>query len=673
MRPRFLSQARCIVAHLRCRPQPGTRGMHSRHSVPNITNPTSPTPATIPLASHILRRLRQHGCDALHGVPGDFTLPFLSYLRGAGVRWAGNCNELNAAYAADGYARVRGLGAVCTTYGVGELSAINGIAGSYAERVPVVHIVGSPRSELVESYGTGGEGQFKGLVHHALGKGRSLDVYSQMARHVTADVVRLAEVPAELRAGRVDEAIRLCMLEKRPVYIDLPSDLAALHVEDTTSKGLLEPEPDTAVLSEAESSLLHILVDSMSRAQRPLIMVDGLAARFGLSEQLNEFVRRTNVPTIVTTHALGVIDSHHPNYYGVYTGRLGDPQLKDYVDSSDFVMLFGELFSDTATSGWDAVPNQSATFNFADHQVTCNPEPEDPSQQRTYDVVVSRLLGKLLQQGSHNIGQVAAGKSLVQHLPTKRALQTAPPPTKPTDAITQDYLWPRLSAYFRPHDTILLANGTPLIGGAMFTLPSPVRVIASGLWFSIGQMLPAAQGAALAAADAAAAQQTTATLMNAVSSAEEPQQQQQQQPVGRTILLEGDGSFQTSAQELSTVMRNRLDMTILLVNNRGYAYERLILGPEADYNAVADWRYTLAPEMMMGSGRQALEDYPVLSERVETVEDLERLLGDERMREPRGLKFVEVVMGETDVPSYFRPALAMSGGKLGGNADCEAR
>ena len=134
---------------------------------------------------------------------------------------------------------------------------------------------------------------------------------------------------------------------------------------------------------------------------------------------------------------------------------------------------------------------------------------------------------------------------------------------------------------------------------------------------------------------------------------------------GRTILLEGDGSFQTTAQELSTIIRNKLDMTILLVNNKGYAYERLILGPDADYNAVADWDYTLAPKMM----GKATEDYPIFSTRVSTVGELEDTLDSPEMMEPRGLKFIEVVMGEKDVPSYFKTLLSKSGGKLGGNAD----
>lgn len=96
------------------------------------------------VAEYLFTRLRQLGCTSLHGLPGDFNLLALDYVVPSGLLWVSSCNELNAAYAADAYGRVRGLGAIMTTFGVGELSAINGIAGAFAELAPVVHIVGTP-------------------------------------------------------------------------------------------------------------------------------------------------------------------------------------------------------------------------------------------------------------------------------------------------------------------------------------------------------------------------------------------------------------------------------------------------------------------------------------------------------------------------------------------------
>jgi indolepyruvate decarboxylase len=87
---------------------------------------------------HVLSRLSDIGITDVFGVPGDYAFTINDAIcNDREIRWVGCCNELNAAYAADGYARIKGVAALCTTYGVGELSAINGVAGAYAEHLPV--------------------------------------------------------------------------------------------------------------------------------------------------------------------------------------------------------------------------------------------------------------------------------------------------------------------------------------------------------------------------------------------------------------------------------------------------------------------------------------------------------------------------------------------------------
>lgn len=98
---------------------------------------------TIKIAEYLFTRLHQLGLRSVHGVPGDYNLTLLDYVEPSGLHWVGNCNELNAGYAADGYARIKGIGAIITTFGVGELSAINAIAGAYCERVPLVRLSSS--------------------------------------------------------------------------------------------------------------------------------------------------------------------------------------------------------------------------------------------------------------------------------------------------------------------------------------------------------------------------------------------------------------------------------------------------------------------------------------------------------------------------------------------------
>ena len=132
--------------------------------------------ATISLATYIFSRLKQIGVDTVFGVPGDFNLAFLDHIDEVpNLRWAGNANELNAAYAADGYSRIKGFAAICTTFGVGELSATNGIAGAYAEHVGLIHIVGSPTISAEHN---------KLLLHHTMADGK-FDIFNKISRHIT--------------------------------------------------------------------------------------------------------------------------------------------------------------------------------------------------------------------------------------------------------------------------------------------------------------------------------------------------------------------------------------------------------------------------------------------------------------------------------------------------------
>ena len=119
------------------------------------------TPRTV--IQYVLSRLQEIGLTDVFGVPGDYSFPVNDAIcNDPNMRWIGCCNELNAAYAADGYARIRGMAALCTTYGVGELSAINGIAGSYAEHLPIFHLVGTPNM---------GTQSARAIMHHTLGNG----------------------------------------------------------------------------------------------------------------------------------------------------------------------------------------------------------------------------------------------------------------------------------------------------------------------------------------------------------------------------------------------------------------------------------------------------------------------------------------------------------------------
>ena len=170
--------------------------------------------AEITVAEYLITRLKEIGVDHLFGVPGDFILGFLNQVLKSDIKYVGTCNELNAAYAADGYARIRGIGAFATTYGVGELSAINGVAGAFAERVPVVVITGSP---AMINFRT------RPLLHHTLG---DYQIPLRMYEKITVASTQL--VSAETAPAEIDRVLAACLAHQQPVYISLPADVVRL-------------------------------------------------------------------------------------------------------------------------------------------------------------------------------------------------------------------------------------------------------------------------------------------------------------------------------------------------------------------------------------------------------------------------------------------------------------
>lgn len=163
---------------------------------------------------HVLDRLKVLGVHHVFGVPGDFAFSVQdAILADPELEWIGCCNELNAGYAADGYARMRGFAVLSTTFGVGELSAVNAIAGAYAENVPVIHITGMPATAVQEA---------ESLVHHTLGTGE-FDLFRRMADNVVAASAVLT--PHNV-AAETDRLLSIAVHQRRPVYMGLPSDLA---------------------------------------------------------------------------------------------------------------------------------------------------------------------------------------------------------------------------------------------------------------------------------------------------------------------------------------------------------------------------------------------------------------------------------------------------------------
>lgn len=571
---------------------------------------------TVSLAQYLFTRLRQLGVGSVHGVPGDYFLRALDHLEPSGLRWIGNCNELNAGYAADGYAKVKGISALMTTYGVGEISALNAVAGSYAEYSPVVHIVGCPARKHYAS---------KSMVHHSLGDG-NMKVFAEVYKKFT--VAQAALHDPESAPRLIDRTLKRCIKEGRPIYLELPQDMVNTQVQGWTLNNALDlsHRPND---EDRENNVADTVLQRIYSAKQPYILVDGLVAADGVVEEVNEFARVTGLPTLAFTFGGGIMDSTLPNYRGVHAGKYGSLDFTPYTDTADLALLFGPLLSDTNTMGFTTVPSTPITIAFHRDRVRLG----GSNKSETHHFHMKSFIRRLTERFDRN--RLPPKNPAVATLPSTRNLAKSLPPADALAAIDQDTFYLRISSFFRPHDIILCANGTPLAGSRDFILPPKAQLINSSIFVSVGHFLPATQGVALA--------------------------QRELETGGRTILFEGDGSFQATAQELSTIIRYKLDAYIFLINNDGYTYERLIHGMEAEYNDLQAWNYLKVPEMM---GAPTDGSYEVETHDVGTWGELSEVLKSEKFCDGKGLKMVNIRMKRDDVRSEYKAALEAVGDQL---------
>jgi len=233
-------------------------------------------------------------------------------------------------YAADGYARVKGISAIVTTFGVGELSAINAIAGAYSEHVPIVHIVGTPSTSS----------QKDGLLlHHTLGNG-NFNIFSDMSREISVVLAKLYD-PYEI-ATQIDHALQQCWIQSRPVYIALPTDMVQKKIEGERLKTTIDlhyPTNDTA----KEDYVVEVVLKYLLAAKSPIVLVDACAIRHRVLEEVHDLIDKTGLPVFVTPMGKGAVNETHENYGGVYAGDGSQPEVKERVEASDLILTIGAI------------------------------------------------------------------------------------------------------------------------------------------------------------------------------------------------------------------------------------------------------------------------------------------------------------------------------------------
>ncbi len=534
------------------------------------------------IGAYLVNRLEQIGLRHIFGVPGDYALTFFDLLEESGIELINTCNELNAGYAADGYARISGIGAVCLTYGVGGFSVYNAVAAAYAERVPLVVISGGPKTSLRSRL-------HPNLLHHTIG---DMNLQRDIYERITQGAVVLTSPTQAVM--QIDELLAACLRHSRPVYIEIPADMV---MEACVEPGPWAPDMSLHVDEDVLEEALGETLGAITRAARPVILAGVEVDRLGSREALLTLVARTGFPVATTALGKGIIPEHTPNYAGTYMGALANEEARALVEDSDLLLCLGAWMTDLDLGGYTAHldPNRMIIANSERVKVRRHIYEHIPIRN-----FIKGLLSRLSESGFDGPGTARPAEA-----------PRRPYVPVPEARLTTDRFWSRVNHFLRDDHIVVADTGSATFESAKLSLPQGADYLSQSFYASMGFGIPAALGAKLAA------------------------------PQGRPIVFVGDGAFQMTGQELSSIVRYGQNPVVFLLNNDGYQVERAIC--DNAYNDLLMWDYTLIPETF-GADRGI---------RVSTEGDLESALVMADARRD-ALVFVEIRLDRFDFSETLR-------------------
>lgn len=497
--------------------------------MPEMVNPFPETT----VGSYLAARLTQAGLRNFFGVPGDYNLVLLDeLLKEPALRMVGCCNELNAGYAADGYARAAGFASVVVTYMVGGLSVINAVAGSYSDDLPVLVISGGPNTN---------DAPANHLLHHTTGEA---DFYqaSKCFEPVVAKVFNIrhaADAPA-----LIDEAISTCLLRKRPVYLEIACNLAS-HPVPAPGPMQLPPAPlssDPQALAAAVEAVAHRL----NSAVKPVLVAGVKIRPADAAQEFRQLADALGCAVAVMPDAKGLFPESHAGFIGTYWGEVSSPSCAEIVESSDCQFFAGPMFNDYTTTGWTTLISPSKLIHVGPDFVSLAGAVYSNVQLRDF---LSALAAKV----SPKDASLQAYHRLHETL--------APTSAAPADeALSLREVRRQIQGVLTPETNVVVETGDSWFNGQKLTLPDGARYHFQMQYGSIGWATGATLGVAMGAGEGR-----------------------------RVVSLIGDGSFQLTAQEVSTMIRYKTNPIIFLLNNRGYTIEVEI--HDGPYNNIKNWDY----------------------------------------------------------------------------------
>lgn len=375
------------------------------------------------------------------------------------------------------------------------------------------------------------------------------------------------------------------------------------------------------VASKEEATALKAVTDLMSASQRPMILVDGESRAYDILEELQQLSTATQWPTFITIFGKSCVDEDSPNFRGIWKGNHASSGEKEFVKNRDLILCFGPHFSNTNTYAYSSIPNPAISIMFNADTVTAG--------GTVYrDLPAKQFLNTLLSSLDFSKNKSSTSQPTINGEVSSSELSP-----KSDGLFTQDIFYRVFQKYLQPGDIILAETGTAGHGCRDFKIPPHSFLFKPSTWLSIGYMLPATQGAALAQRELQAAGKWHVDAGR----------------IPRTVLLIGDGSFQMTAQELSIIIREKLNVLLILINNDGYTIERCLHGYSQSYNDIAHWDYLKAPALFGAKDTKGI-GYYAEAHQARTWGELEDIMKDEAEQTESKLKMVEVFMDKEDAP-----------------------
>ena len=490
----------------------------------------------VSIGQYLIRRLCDYGVRDVFGIPGDYVLAFYSMLEKGPLRLIGCTREDCAGFAADAYARVNGIGAVCVTYCVGGLSLCNSIAGAYAEKSPVVVISGAPGL---------GERLHNPLLHH---KVKDFQTQADVFRRLCGAEAQLNDPNSAFR--RIDRVLEQVARYKRPGYIELPRDLVGVVPEGPHTTSVRPTASDPEVLAEAVAEA----VGRIAAARSPVIIADVEIHRFGLQEKLLALAEGAGIPMVSTILGKSVVSERHPLFVGLYEGAMGREEVTQFVESSDCVILLGAFMTDINLGIYTAHLDPSRCIDATSERLRIS--------HHQYDGV---LLADFLD------GLIAAGlKAPARTLPARPETYSEVFQLQADAPLTISRLISRLNQSLDESIVVIADIGDALFASSDLVIHRQTEYLAPAYYTSMGFAVPAALGVMVARPDL------------------------------RPIVLVGDGAFQMTGMELSSVVRYGFHPIVIVLDNGGYGTERWLHAGHHAFNDVQPWQYYKLPELLGG-------------------------------------------------------------------------